>query len=179
MTGIHDILDEPRFYGTPAVVLENPKFPHNVGAALRACSCFGATSLYFTGKRITDALSLEKRLPREERMKGYRSVKLVKHEYPLLLFPNSPRTKVVPVCVELVPMAVPLSQFQHPDNAVYIFGPEDGSISKGVRKVCHQFIFIPSKHCLNLAAAVYVVLYDRMVKSGVDLRLAEERGYCG
>jgi hypothetical protein len=27
---------------TPSVVLVNPKYPHNVGAALRVCSCFDA-----------------------------------------------------------------------------------------------------------------------------------------
>jgi hypothetical protein len=26
----------------PGVVLINPKFPHNVGATIRACSCFGS-----------------------------------------------------------------------------------------------------------------------------------------
>jgi len=31
---------------------------------------------------------------------------------------------------------------------------------------CHRFIIIPSKHCLNLAAAVYLILYDRISKLG-------------
>lgn len=29
---------------------------------------------------------------------------------------------------------------------------------------CHRFVVIPSRSCLNLAASVNVVLYDRMVK---------------
>ena len=36
---------------------------------------------------------------------------------------------------------------------------------------CHRFVVIPTHHCVNLAAAVYMVLYDRMVKrqqSGLD-----------
>ena len=32
-------------------------------------------------------------------------------------------------------------------------------------KHCHRFIVIPSRHCVNLAAAVYLVLYDRAAKS--------------
>jgi tRNA(Leu) C34 or U34 (ribose-2'-O)-methylase TrmL len=32
-----------------AVVLIDPKFPHNVGNALRACAVFGATRLVWTG----------------------------------------------------------------------------------------------------------------------------------
>lgn len=37
---------------TPAVALIRPKFPHNVGATLRACSYFGARQLWFTGDRV-------------------------------------------------------------------------------------------------------------------------------
>jgi tRNA(Leu) C34 or U34 (ribose-2'-O)-methylase TrmL len=63
-----------------------------------------------------------------------------------------------------------------------VFGPEDGSLPKGVRTACHQFVVIPSMHCMNLAAAVYVVLYDRAYKrwlSGLEdmPALDEERGW--
>lgn len=55
----------------PGIVLIDPKFPHNVGATIRACSCFAVESLVWTGSRIE--LSKYQRLPREERMKGYRA----------------------------------------------------------------------------------------------------------
>jgi tRNA C32,U32 (ribose-2'-O)-methylase TrmJ len=48
---------------TPAVILINPKSPHNVGKALRAASMFGAKSLVWTGARVD--LSQYDRLPRE------------------------------------------------------------------------------------------------------------------
>jgi tRNA(Leu) C34 or U34 (ribose-2'-O)-methylase TrmL len=54
--------------------------------------------------------------------------------------------------------------FEHPENALYVFGPEDGSLPKTVRLLCHRFVVIPTHHCLNLAAAVNVVLYDRRLK---------------
>jgi tRNA C32,U32 (ribose-2'-O)-methylase TrmJ len=69
----------------------------------------------------------------------------------------------------------------HPENAVYVFGPEDGSIPPVFRRHCHRFVSIPSKHCLNLAAAVYIVLYDRNQKeylsTGVKIKLDEQRGF--
>ena len=34
------------------------------------------------------------------------------------------------ICVEMVESATPLHHFKHPDNAYYIFGPEDGSIDQ-------------------------------------------------
>jgi tRNA(Leu) C34 or U34 (ribose-2'-O)-methylase TrmL len=54
--------------------------------------------------------------------------------------------------------------FEHPGDALYVFGPEDGGLPKAVRLHCHRFVFIPTHHCLNLAAAVNVVLYDRRLK---------------
>ena len=147
---------------TPAVVLCNPKYPHNVGAAVRAASCFGAKSIIFTGSRVSLNPSKGYRLPREERMKGYKDVMLLNDDYPFNRFNDD----VVPVAVEVRMNSEPLPTFIHPENAIYVFGPEDGSISQTMLTHCHRFIVIPSKHCLNLAAAVYLILYDRIVKLG-------------
>jgi tRNA(Leu) C34 or U34 (ribose-2'-O)-methylase TrmL len=54
--------------------------------------------------------------------------------------------------------------FEHPPNAVYVFGPEDGSVSKPHINHCHRFVVIPTKHCLNLATAVATMLWDRQYK---------------
>jgi hypothetical protein len=53
-----------------AVLLINPKFPHNVGGALRACSAFSAGRLAWTTERIPARSDWPpgQRLPREERM---------------------------------------------------------------------------------------------------------------
>ena len=36
----------------PAVALIDPKYPHNVRAALRACACWGVGQLWWTGNRV-------------------------------------------------------------------------------------------------------------------------------
>ena len=148
-----------RVITTPAVVLSNPKYRQNLAGIVRACSCFGIPTLLWTGNRID--LNEMDRLPREERMKGYRDVywEKLENNRPFDLFPGA-----VPVCVELVPHAENLASFDHPERAVYVFGPEDGSVPQVFRMHCHRFVFIPSAHCLNLSAAVNVVLYDRRVK---------------
>lgn len=73
---------------------------------------------------------------------------------------------LVPVAIEVLPGAVPLHEFVHPPDAVYVFGPEDGTIPKGVRHACHHFVWIasPNRTPLNLAAALNVVLHDRYVE---------------
>jgi tRNA(Leu) C34 or U34 (ribose-2'-O)-methylase TrmL len=141
----------------PSVILVNPKYPHNVGAALRACSCFDIAQLWWTGDRVTIDPVKGERLPREERMKGYRDVQMCPHNQP---FDQFART-AVPVAVEVRERSECLTLFEHPDDAAYVFGPEDGSIPKTLLRHCHRFVHIPSRHCLNLSTAVAVVLAHR------------------
>jgi len=168
----------------PSIILINPKFPHNVGAAVRAASCFGVRQVWYTGERVAMELEKKRRLPREERLKGYKDVELRQFDYPFDAFSGA-----IPVAVELRPNSELLPQFVHPENAVYVFGPEDGSIPQVHLRHCHRFVVIPTHHCVNLSAAVYMVLYDRLVKRQtlgldpvlpMDEVLNEQRGMvCG
>jgi tRNA(Leu) C34 or U34 (ribose-2'-O)-methylase TrmL len=166
---------------TPSVILTDPRYPHNVGGALRACACWGLPQLWWSGDRVKLDYAKGERLPREERMKGYKHVQLHHDNRVLDRIPRD----ATPVCVELLPTSQPLETFDHPDNPIYIFGPEDGSVPIQVRRHCHHFIFIPTHFCLNLAAAVNVVLYDRLLKRiwagkeevlSINDRLKESRG---
>jgi tRNA(Leu) C34 or U34 (ribose-2'-O)-methylase TrmL len=171
----------------PAVVLLNPKYPHNVGGVLRACAAFNVPTLRWTGERVSLAaakqrrqlgrsavLSRRSRLPREERMKGYAQVDWRGALDSTTVLDEFDGT---PVTVEVDLTAEPLSCFEHPEDAVYVFGPEDGSVTKALRVRCHRFVVIPTAYCLNLAAAVNIVLYDRRIKrqaKGLEpLRVAE------
>ena len=70
------------------------------------------------------------------------------------------------VVIELIEGATPLPGFKHPENAFYVFGPEDGSVSKDVLKWCDEVVYIPTIGSMNLAATCNVVLYDRLAKLG-------------
>ena len=149
-----------------SIVLVDPKYPHNVGAAVRAASCFGASDVLFTGSRVRLDAGVASpkgvRLPREERMKGYKDVRL-RHVPEDVVFDRLPDTST-PVAVELRASAEQLPQFEHPEHATYVFGPEDGSLTRAHLRHCHRVVLIPTRHCINLGAAVYVMLYDRLVK---------------
>jgi|SRR5579871_1931231 len=149
---------------TPAVVLVNPKYPHNFAAAIRACSCFGVEELLYTGDRMD--IRPNERLPREERMKGYAAVSWRREDRPLGLLGT-------PVCVEVMENSEPLTTFEHPLDAIYVFGPEDGGVPQTFRQHCHRFVHIPAHHCLNLAAAINVVLSHRMMQLNPTLPLSE------
>lgn len=141
----------------PAIVLNNPKNASNIAAIIRSASCYGVSQVIYTGNRF--ALEPGHRLPREERMKGYKDVTLIQNDYPFDLF-----TDAVPVAIEVRKDSESLVDFEHPDNAIYVFGPEDGSISSSLLTHCHRFVVIPTRHCLNLATAVSTILWDRKYK---------------
>lgn len=71
----------------------------------------------------------------------------------------------VPVAVDLLPKACSLFNYTHPERAFYLFGPEDGTLPEEIVKRCRDLIYIPTSFCMNLAATVNVVLYDRLSKS--------------
>lgn len=159
----------------PAILMVNPKYPHNVGAAVRAASCYGVGQVWYTGNRVpidvpkdigngrNHESKTKWRLPREERMRGYADVTLFQNDRPFDQF-----AKAIPVAIEMRPNAEPLTTFEHPENAVYVFGPEDGSIDQVYLRLCHKFVIIPTKHCLNLSAAINVVLWDRYLKRSAN-----------
>jgi len=158
----------------PAIVLHDPKYPHNVGQIVRLASAYGIGQVWYSGERIRRALG--DRLPREERMRRYEDVLLINHTDPLARLLGAV-PQACPVAVELRPNAEPLVDFVHPDAEggpppIYVFGPEDGSLPGGIVKRCHRFVVIPSLECLNLATAVATVLYDRMAKMPAEARPA-------
>lgn len=153
--------DMPIVGKAPAVLLCHPKYPHNVGAILRTCSCYGIGQLWISGDRVPISTDGGYRLPREERMRGYADVMLVKSDVPFTLFPPC----VTPVAVEVRDAAESLPAFEHPANPLYVFGPEDGNIPQVWLRHCHRFVRIPTAHCLNLSVAVATVLYDRLQKA--------------
>lgn len=146
---------------SPAVALVNPKYGHNVAGALRACSAFGAKQLWVSGERALEEWSARGRLPREERMKAYGAVGVCLANH---FFDAYEGTDTAIIGVEVMESAQALTYFEHPAKALYVFGPEDGGLGAVEKRHCHDFVIIPSDHCLNLATAVTTVLADRRMK---------------
>ena len=139
-----------------AIGLMNPKSPTNVGSVLRAAGCMNAQQIFYSGERYDRAKAFY-----TDTQNSNKAVTLTHVDE---LFSHAPIGAKI-VGVELVEGAQSLIEFQHPDNAYYIFGPEDGSLTQKQVNQCHAVVYIPTKGCLNLAATVNVVLYDRLSKS--------------
>ena len=145
--------------GYAAIGLFNPKTQTNVGSVFRAAGCYGAALVVLAGNRprrlgscATDTQKSHRHVP----------VLIVDDLYDAIPY------NCVPVAVDLLPGATSLPMFNHPERAFYIFGPEDGTLGYRHTSWCKHSVYVPTRFCMNLAATVNVVLYDRMAKHNPD-----------
>ncbi len=136
--------------------LVNPKSPENVGMVMRAAGCYQADKVFYTGERFSRARKFK-----TDTKNAAKTIPLLPTDN--LLVDISAGIKIV--AVELIEGATPLTEFSHPHRAFYIFGPEDGSLTQEILDHCDYVVYIPTIGCMNLAATVNVVLYDRLAKS--------------
>lgn len=139
--------------GFSAIGLVRPKNKHNVGSVLRAAHCYGAAMVAIQGDR-TGVRSAA------DTQKAWRHIPVLRNDDLFSMVPFD----CTPVAVDLVEDAEPLDQFDHPQRAFYVFGPEDGTLGRAHLDKCKHRVFIPTRFCMNLAATVNVVLYDRQAK---------------
>jgi tRNA G18 (ribose-2'-O)-methylase SpoU len=131
--------------------------PMNLGNLIRSAHAFGASFVflvdphYAVGSTPSDTSHAEKQLP-------------------LYRFDAAARLILPKGCaligVELLDAAIELPSFRHPLNAAYVFGPERSSLSPALVARCDHVVRIPTRFCINLAAAGAIVMYDRMLSLG-------------
>ena len=150
-----------------SIGLTNPKSPTNVGAVMRAAGCFNVDKVFFTGKRYEQAAQFNKGSLKTDTKNAQNTIPLEKvndfESVVALREKISPATKIV--CVDLVEGAIALPHFHHPQQAFYIFGPEDGTIKQAMIDIADHVVYVPTEGCMNLAATVNVILYDRLSKA--------------
>lgn len=141
--------------GFAAIGLYSPKNAANLGGVMRAADCFGASLLVVSNQRIkkhgTDTTKAWRRMP------------VIETDDLLSVRPYASQM----VVVELVPGAVELHEFEHPERAFYVFGPEEGNVPRQIIEKAQHVVRLRAHHCLNLAATVNVVLHDRASKRGL------------
>jgi tRNA(Leu) C34 or U34 (ribose-2'-O)-methylase TrmL len=124
----------------------------NVGGVLRAAHCYGASLICVAGPFTRQA---------SDTTKAFRHIPMLQVDDLMEAVPYD----CVPVAVDLLPDASSLIDFVHPQRAFYIFGPENGTLGKNITDKCKHKVFVPTNYCMNLAATVNVILYDRLAKA--------------
>jgi tRNA(Leu) C34 or U34 (ribose-2'-O)-methylase TrmL len=142
--------------GFSVVALDSPKDAANVGGALRASWIYGAALVVLGGNRPKVYMGHQ-----TDTTKGWRHTPHILVDDVFDALPHD----CVPVAVDKVDRAVPLWDFHHPERAFYVFGPEDGTLGDRILSRCARRVFVPMIGCMNLAASVNVVLYDRLAKA--------------
>lgn len=148
--------------GYSCIGLWQPKDSNNIGSVLRAAGCFGSAFVAVAGGRYSGAST--------DTQKTYRHIPLIETTDLRQVLPKD----CVPIAVDLILEAQPLMNFWHPERAFYIFGGEDRTLDNDILAWCKERIFIPSNYCLNLAAAINVVLYDRHAKRSKGVQSTRE-----
>ncbi|NPB03628.1 MAG: RNA methyltransferase [Thermotogae bacterium] len=130
-----------------AIAIVGGKTKENLGSILRLALNYGASAVFLVGCRYrrvpTDTLNTAGSLPVIEC-----------DELPRIV-------GVTHVYVELGDGCESLEDFKHPKRALYIVGPEDGTLTVPEGKKC---VFVPTVGSLNQAMAVCTLLWDRKMK---------------
>lgn len=138
-----------------AIGVVNTKNQANVGTLWRSAYQLGAGFLFTIGTRYrhapTDTVSAPQRVP------------LFEYNDWNAFVEGAPRGAQW-VAVEMG--GTPLSEFEHPRDAVYILGSEDAGVPKSVLRACHRVVSIECENyaSYNVAVAGALVMYDRMAK---------------
>lgn len=148
----------PSMKGFFAIGVENISKAHNMGNLLRTSYAFGAS--YF----FTINAAYNKRELRQADTSGAMG-SLPVYDFTSIEDVTLPRGAKL-VGVELTEDSVDLPSFTHPKQAVYVLGPEGGSLSPELVAKCDYLVKIPMRFCVNVGVAGALVMYDRLTSLG-------------
>lgn len=135
--------------------IQGCKTEYNIGSLWRTAYNMNADFIFTIGKRYKSQKS--------DTVKAWRHVPFFEYQSVEQFQQSIPRECMV-IGVELTKTAHSLVNFVHPERAIYLLGPEDGSISPPALKLCRAVVYIPSKLCLNVTNTGAMVIWDRFAK---------------
>ena len=136
--------------------IEHTKTATNVGTLWRSADIMGAHFIFTIGRRYRKQAS--------DTMKTWRNIPL----YHFTDFDEFYKTGLPHDCrlvgIEIDDAAQVLYQYKHRERCIYLLGAEDHGLTGRALDKCHDLVVIPGSHCLNVAVAGSIVMYDRMSK---------------
>lgn len=140
--------------GFACIGLHTPKYLENAGGVMRLAQNYDVAFVAMSSFKYASVGT--------DTMKAYRHLPLLEVEDLSSVIPHG----CIPVAIELIDGATSLFEYEHPQQAFYIFGPENGTLDKTILSFCRDIVYVPTQRCLNLAVTVGTVLYDRAAKRG-------------
>jgi len=126
----------------------------NIGTLWRSAYQLGASGIFTIGRRYKKQSS--------DTTKTYRHVPL-RHYIDYDDFTSHRPQGAVLVGIEME--GIPLSEYTHHRQAIYLLGAEDYGLPESIRERCNHIVSLEAINVLsyNVAVAGSIVMYDRMV----------------
>lgn len=137
-----------------AILMENILGDFNIGTVIRSANAFGASKVYYTGRRKWDRRGAV----------GTHNYTMVEYVEDISLLSNDYEF----VGLENCEGSEDLIKFNWPRNSLMIVGEEGRGLSDGILELCDRIVSIPqygSVRSLNAASAAGIAMYDYIVKS--------------
>lgn len=130
----------------------------NAGAIIRTAHAFGASYVCTVGSPLN-----LKQMANTDTSKTFLHCPLFQYQnFADMQLPE----KTTVVGVELTSESVNLPSFKHPLQALYMLGPELGSLSPDIQEQCDFVVKIPTQYCVNVSIAAALIMYDRAISHG-------------
>ena len=140
------------FFG---IGIENTRGKMNIGTLWRSANLMGATFIFTIGARY--------------KVQPSDTLKTIRH-IPLFHYPSFDEFyKFMPydcllIGIELIPNAIPIKNFIHPQRCIYLLGAEDTGLSEQALEKCDKIVQLPGRYSMNLAVAGSIIMFDRVNK---------------
>ena len=132
------------------------KTQENIGTLWRTAWQLGASGVFTIGKRYKQQSSDTPKVTRHIPLRHFLTLDDFKYQRPI---------GAVLIGIEMG--GIPLSDFYHPKQAIYLLGAEDHGLPQEIQDYCNCIVSLESiNHAsYNVAVAGSIVLYDRMFGS--------------
>ena len=147
------------FRGYCGIGIENIKTAPNYGTLFRSASILGAAFVFVIGKRFKKQGS--------DTMASYKHIPTYEYTTIEEFYENIPYGCKL-IGVEILDDSLHISDYKHPERAIYLLGAEDSGLSMPAINKCNEIIQLPGDFCLNVSVAGSIVMYDRYMKNAGD-----------
>ncbi len=159
-----------------AIVLQQPRYPENIGSAARAVSNMGIGRLYVVNPENYDPVRINKLATHAaaevvENIRTFADLKTALAEFNCVVGTTARLGGQRPVLNSPEVMAAKLVPLSRDNQIAVLFGPEDRGLTNEDLRLCHQLVHIPTAEfsSINLAQSVMILSYELFKASLKDV----------
>lgn len=150
------------------IVLNNPKYPGNIGSVARCTKNMGIETLFVVGHSNPDIDEINKMATHVasdtiENIKYFRNLKEALTDFTYIVGTTSRLGSVRGPVVHPREMAEQITDISQNNQVAIVFGPEDAGLTNDELKYCNLLVTIPVSDefkSINLSHAVMIMCYE-------------------